>query len=251
MNSLRTPLLVANWKMNKTQAEAKAFLSTFNEQLKLVPRLSPDREIVICPPFTALSVVQNVLAMANNGAVRYGSQNMHSQEQGAFTGEVSAPMLQELGCSYVIIGHSERRRDNGETNETVNKKILTALHWQLTPIICVGETLEQRHQEQTEKVVQQQLAVALAGVAAADLSKIVIAYEPIWAIGTGESATPEQAQAVHTFARQFVSKQTRIIYGGSVTTANMAVLMQQPDIDGALVGGASLDPVQFSQIINF
>lgn len=229
--------------MNKTIIETAEFV----KELKKA-ELPEDRTAVICAPFTALPTLQQLLS---GTTLRYGAQNVHWEEQGAFTGEISAPMLTEVGCQFVIIGHSERRRDQQETDTIVQRKVQLALKHHLTPVICVGESLLQRQVNQTESVIQQQLAAALDGLTAAQLANVVIAYEPIWAIGTGESATAEQAQAVHAAIRHQVTATTPIIYGGSVTTENIAELMQQPDINGALVGGASLDVAKFLQIIQY
>lgn len=227
--------------MHKTIAQTQAFLQDF-----LREDTTWNSDVVICGPFTTLATLQTILC-SNDAGIEFGAQNMHWEESGAFTGEISAPMLQELRCRYVIIGHSERRRDCLETDETVNKKVQAALSHNLIPIICVGETLEQRQAEQTEDVVTRQVTAALA-----DCDKqqpYVIAYEPIWAIGTGLAATPEQAQVVHALIRSLTTPTTSILYGGSVTPANSASLMQQPDINGALVGGASLNPNDFRKII--
>lgn len=228
--------------MHKTNTEARAFLDTFQNT-----SLPADREVVICAPFTALSALQKRL---RGNTLAYGAQNMHWEEHGAYTGEISAPMLVELGCRYVIIGHSERRRDQHETDEAVQKKVRTALRFGLIPILCVGESLEMREQGKTEDVVRSQAKKALADLNTKELETIVIAYEPIWAIGTGEAATPEQAQEVQAMIRTIVTPKTRILYGGSVTPQNMPLLMTQPDIDGALVGGASLDSKQFLTIVS-
>lgn len=238
---MRTPLLVANWKMNKTMAEARVFV----QQLQTLT-LPADRTVVICAPFTCLSTLQTELSV---GPIAYGAQTMHWAERGAFTGEISAPLLLELGCRYVIIGHSERRRDCNETDVTVNKKVQTALHYSLIPIVCVGESLQQRQANATDQIIRQQVTAALANC---DLTKpLVIAYEPIWAIGTGLAATAQQAQAAHSVIRQLTTPQIQIIYGGSVTPADIAAVMVQPDIDGVLVGGASLLPADFTKIVSY
>lgn len=231
--------------MHKTIAESLIFLNTIKAHT-----FPADRQIVICAPFTALQTTQQ--SLHDNTVphtVLYGGQNMHWDAEGAYTGEVSAAMLSELGCTFVIIGHSERRRYFNETDETVQKKVNSALQSGITPIICVGETLEQRQQQLTRKVIESQLDIALAHVE--DASNVVIAYEPIWAIGTGETATPEQAQEIHAVIREHVSSETRIIYGGSVHPDNIGSLMEQTDIDGALVGGSSLDPDEFAAIVNY
>lgn len=228
--------------MHKTVTESTTFLKVL-----LGYTFSKDRRIVVCPPFTALHTIQQQLLTTSS--VQLGAQNMHWEKSGAYTGEISPVMLSELGCDFVLIGHSERRRDFNENDETVQKKVNSALAHGLTPVICVGETLEQRQNMQTLSVVEAQLNMALAHVL--DTSQVVIAYEPVWAIGTGETATPEQAQTVHAMIRQHVSPETHIIYGGSVHTDTMELLMQQEDIDGVLVGGASLDPDEFAAIVNY
>ena len=229
--------MAANWKMNKISKDAEEFL----EQFKKI-ELNPERQAVICPPFTLLHALKD-------SGFKFGAQNMHYKEDGAYTGEISPVMLKDLGCEYVIIGHSERRQLFGETDENVNKKVLKALEHDLTPILCLGETEEQRNNNETMTVVNKQLKLDLAGVK--DFSKIIIAYEPIWAIGTGNVATPEQAQEVHAEIRKFVGENTTIQYGGSVKPDNIAELMAKSDIDGALVGGASLDAGEFGKIVNY
>ncbi len=241
LSIMRTPLLVANWKMNKTIAESLSYLNTLKAHT-----LPTDRQIVICPPYTALQAIQQSL---HGSTILYGAQNMHWDQSGAYTGEISTTMLNELGCTYVIIGHSERRTYFNETDDTVQKKVNAALQAGCIPIVCVGETLEQRQQQRTSTIIETQLEVALAHVQ--DASRVVIAYEPVWAIGTGETATPEQAQEIHALIRQHVSVETKIIYGGSVHSDNIVSLMEQPDIDGALVGGSSLDPDEFAAIVNY
>ncbi len=211
-------------------------------------------DVVICPPFTALAEVAEVL---NESDISLGAQNMHWQDEGAFTGEVSALMLKEAGCRYVIIGHSERRQFFGETNETVNKKINAALKHGLSPIVCVGENLKERENNKTFDVIEDHIKNGLAGLNPDDILKIVIAYEPVWAIGTGKTATPAQAQEAHKFIRDLlkkmyseeISSNVRIQYGGSVKPENALELMQQPDVDGALVGGASLKIDSFTAIV--
>lgn len=211
-------------------------------------------DVVICPPFTALSEVAEVLSESDIGL---GAQNMHWQDEGAFTGEVSAPMLKEAGCGYVIIGHSERRQFFGETNETVNKKLKAALGHGLTPIVCVGENLKEREANKTFEVIQDHIKNSLLDISAEDLLKTVIAYEPVWAIGTGKTATGEQAQEVHKYIRDLLRKiyddtvadSVRIQYGGSVKPENIAELIAKPDVDGALVGGASLKIDSFTSIV--
>ena len=250
--STRKPLIAANWKMYKTPAQAKEFVAAF---LPLVANHTRD-EIVLCPPFLDIATV---VKAAHGSHVHVGGQNMYWQEEGAFTGETSAAMLVAAGCSHVILGHSERRQFFGETDETVNKKLHTALKHTLTPIVCVGELLAEREGGRTEEVLLRQTAAGLANVAAELASSIVIAYEPVWAIGTGKTATPEMAAEAHLIIRGQVAKslgreiadKMRILYGGSVKPDNAASLMNQPEIDGALVGGASLDPESFVKIVNY
>ena len=211
-------------------------------------------DVVLCPAFTALSEVAEVIAESD---IMLGGQDLYWQEEGAFTGEVSAKMLKDAGCSFVIIGHSERRQFFGETNETVNKKIKATLASELTPILCCGETLKEREAKETFDVLEDHVHNGLYGLNKEDVLKIVIAYEPVWAIGTGKTATPEQAQEAHRYIRDLLGKlydqelaaQIRIQYGGSVKPENISALMQQPDIDGALVGGASLQVVSFAEIV--
>jgi triosephosphate isomerase len=248
----RTPLLAGNWKMYGTRSEAVALASAL---AKTVGRVA-GREVLVAPPFTALEAVA---AAITGSDIRLGAQNLHWEKKGAFTGEVSGEMLREAGCTHVIIGHSERRQLFGETNETVNKRLHAALAVGLTPIVCVGETLEEREADATVKVVERQVVAALAGVAAGALARSIVAYEPVWAIGTGKTATPAQAQEVHRTIRDqlaaiadpVTAEQVRILYGGSVKPDNVDSLMAQPDIDGALVGGASLVAEQFSRIVRF
>lgn len=245
---MRRPVIAANWKMNMTQAETRSFAREF---LPLVKEIR-EREIVLCPPFTALAAA--VQAFVGSG-LAVGAQNLYWQEEGAYTGEVSAPMLKESGCTHVIIGHSERRQYWGETDANVNLKLKAALKHDLTPLFCLGETLAQRQAGAIEAVCAQQLEQGLAGIEAQELTKIIVAYEPIWAIGTGRTATPADAQAAIAFIRGSllnkygaIANQTRILYGGSVSPANIQGLMAQEDIDGALVGGASLKPRDFAAI---
>jgi triosephosphate isomerase len=244
--------MAGNWKMYKTAAETTSFFEKFRP---LVER-STHCEIVICPPFPDL---QAGVAAAQGTRIGIGAQNMFWAKEGAYTGEVSGPMIRAIGCSHVIIGHSERRQYFGETNETVLKKTLAALDAGLTPIICVGETLEHRERGQTEAVILDHCKNGLAGLTAEQFAKILIAYEPVWAIGTGKTATPEIAADAHRVIRAYVrsalgqqaASQVRILYGGSVKPDNVVGLMSQPEIDGALVGGASLDPISFASIVNF
>jgi len=244
--SERTPYLAANWKMHKTVAEATAFVDA------LLPRIAATQhDVVICPPFTALTAV---VERRYGTAVKVAAQNMHGEEAGAFTGEVSAPMLAELDVEAVVLGHSERRQYFGETDEALAAKVPAALAAGLEPILCVGESEEARDAEQTKGVLERQLQADLAAVESIRLHDVVVAYEPIWAIGTGRTATPEQAQDACAFIRDVLRERgsgdaVRILYGGSVKPANAAELLAQPDIDGALVGGASLDPEDFAAIV--
>lgn len=232
--------------------EAKALVQALKDLVKDVTNV----EIVVCPPFISLHVVKDVLA---GSCIGLGAQNVYWEKSGAFTGEVSAPMLKSVGCAYVIIGHSERRTYFAETDETVNKRIFAALAEGLKPIVCVGETLEERESGKTFEVIKRQIEGGLANLSVEHMASVVIAYEPVWAIGTGRTATPAQAQEVHAFIRkllndifgQTTAEATRIQYGGSVKPDNAAELMSQPDIDGALVGGASLKADSFEKIIKY
>jgi triosephosphate isomerase len=246
---MRTPLVAGNWKMNKTAAEARDLVATMGTMLRDITNV----EKVLCPPFPAIPALAEILAGSGIGL---GAQNMHWEEKGAFTGEVSPGMVREF-CNYVIIGHSERRTYFGETDENVNRKLHAALNVGLTPIVCVGETLEQYESGSTSDVVRRQVNLGLAGVGAASAPKLVVAYEPVWAIGTGKASSGENANAVHrdvirpALAELFgveTSVQIRILYGGSVTAANAAEFFGNSDIDGALVGGASLKPDEFVAI---
>jgi triosephosphate isomerase len=243
----RTPYIAANWKMNKTIAEASDFIDA------LLPRIAATQhDVVVCPPFTAL---QEVVERRRGTAVRVAAQNMHFDESGAFTGEISAPMLVELDVEAVVLGHSERRQFFGETDEALAKKVPAALAAELEPILCVGESEEARDGGQTEEVLERQLQANLADVSDEDIAKVVIAYEPIWAIGTGKVATAEQAQEACAFirdvlrARGAAADDVRILYGGSVKPGNAAELLALPDVDGALVGGAALDAEDFAAIV--
>ncbi len=252
MNPKRRPIIAGNWKMNKTTVEASDLAA------KLIPLVSSakDREIVLGPPFTSLEAVSETIKGTN---IVLAAQNMHWEDKGAFTGEVSAEMLLDLGCKYVIIGHSERRQYFGETDETVNKKIKQALKKGLSPIMCVGETLAEREAGRLNDIINRQVTGGLKDISADDMKKVVIAYEPVWAIGTGKTATPDQANEVHALIRQKVkslysaeiAESLRIQYGGSVTPENVSQLMAKPDIDGALVGGASLKPESFAALVKF
>jgi triosephosphate isomerase (TIM) len=245
----RTPLMAANWKMHKTIEETEAFLADF------LPRAeNPGPEIVICPPFPSLNIAVELCLQSR---VRVAAQNMHEEPEGAFTGEVSAPMLLELGVQGVILGHSERRRHFGETDEALARKVPAALDAGLEPILCVGESEAQRDAGETENVLTRQIEADLANVRDERLGKVVIAYEPIWAIGTGRTATTEQAQEAIALIRRLIEARSneaasavRILYGGSVKPDNAGELVSEPDIDGALVGGASLDPADFAVIVD-
>jgi triosephosphate isomerase len=244
----RNPVLAANWKLNKTVPEAVAFLDDF---LPRVDATGP--EVVICPAYTALAAVVEACA---GGPVRVAAQNMHQAESGAFTGEVSAAMLLDVGVQGVILGHSERRQLFGETDEALAKKVPVALEAGLEPILCVGEDEAQRDADETADVLTRQIEADLAEVEDGRLAEVVIAYEPIWAIGTGRTATPEQAQEAVALIRERLARRdaaaaegVRILYGGSVKPGNAAELMAQPDVDGALVGGASLEPEDFAAIV--
>jgi triosephosphate isomerase len=242
-------LIAANWKMNKTNAEAREFMQSF---LPEAESIAAHVDIVVCAPYTALHTVAD---LATDSRVRTGAQNMHEEDSGAFTGEVSASMLVELGVDAVVVGHSERRQYFGETDAALARKVPKALDAGLLPILCVGETEAEREAGETERKLRHQVQSDLAGVDVARLPEVVIAYEPIWAIGTGKTATPEQAQAAIGFVRALVSdrdaaaaKDVRVLYGGSVDAANAAELMALEDVDGALVGGASLKPDSFLAI---
>ena len=248
---MRKKIVAANWKMNMLQAEAAEFVKDLLLEIGDMSAV----EVVIVPPFTAIAKVVEALGKAQN--IKVGAQNMFWEHSGAFTGEISAPMLRDLFVRYVVLGHSERRQMFGETDEIVNRKVRAALDAKLRPIVCVGETLEQREKGSVEKILSLQLRGSLAGLKRKDFQEIVVAYEPVWAIGTGRSATPEQAQEAHAFIRQTLgemsddatAEKVRIQYGGSVKPDNARELLAQPDIDGALVGGWSLDPRSFAQIV--
>ncbi len=235
--------------MHMTLAQAEALV----KQLKTSCETEAV-DVVVCPPFTALAVIGRLL---QGSRISLGAQDVYWQPQGAFTGEISGLMLADAGCRYVIVGHSERRQYFGETNETVQRKVRAALSHGLTPIVCIGETLAERDANQTFEILTQQLEGAFASLPAAEVRACLLAYEPVWAIGTGRNATPEQAQEAHAFIRRWLGKQfgdelresVRIQYGGSVTAANAGSLLEQPDVDGALVGGASLQADAFSAIV--
>jgi len=248
----RTPLIAGNWKMHGARAGAVALASAL---AKSVGRVR-GREVVIAPPFTALEAVRPALVGTD---IRLAGQNVHWEPKGAYTGEIAVAMLRESGCTHVIVGHSERRQHFGETNETVNRRLHACLGAGLVPIVCVGETLAEREAEATSAVIARQVESALGGVRSEQLASCVIAYEPVWAIGTGRTATPGQAQEVHhAIRRQLVglasattAERVRVVYGGSVKPDNIDALMAEPDIDGALVGGASLDAAAFTRIVQY
>jgi triosephosphate isomerase (TIM) len=249
---MRKPVMAGNWKMYKTPAETIAFF----EKFKPLTTSAAHCEIVICPPFTSLTAAADATRGSN---IRIGSQNIAWAKEGAFTGEISGGMLQAAGATHAIVGHSERRQYFGETDETVLKRTQAALEAGLMPIVCVGERLEEREAGTTEAVLAGQFRKGIAGLSGQQFEKIVIAYEPVWAIGTGKTATPEIAADAHRAIRGQVREKfgagaadaVRILYGGSVKADNARVLMAQPEIDGVLVGGASLDPVSFASIVNF
>lgn len=240
---MRKTVIAGNWKMHKTQAEASAFVQEVLPQLSGVPE---EREIVLCVPFTCLGVLADKL---QGTAVKSGAQNIHWEKSGAYTGEISGPMLKELGVRYVIVGHSERRQYFGETDATVNARLKAAQDAGLTPILCVGETKQQRDAQQTEGIITAQVEKALVGV---NQYNLVIAYEPIWAIGTGDTCASEEANRVIGLIRaQLDNQEVSIQYGGSVKPDNIDEIMAQSEIDGALVGGASLEPASFARLANF
>jgi len=246
---MRTPLIAGNWKMYKTASEAVVLASAVLKELS-----TPDGiEVVVCPPFTALAAVAQVIAESSVGL---GAQDLHWAKDGAYTGEVSAEMLWDIGCRYVIVGHSERRQYFGETDEAVNKKSLAALAGGLTPIICIGETLSERETGRAHDVVEAQVKGALLGFTPEQVRALTVAYEPVWAIGTGKTATPGQAEEMHAHVRMAiaglfgagVAQGVRVLYGGSVKAENARELLRRSEIDGALVGGASLQADSFASI---
>lgn len=247
---MRKPIIAGNWKMNKTIAEAVEFVNEIKGNLN-----DESVDAVICAPFTLLKDIKEATKGTN---IKVAAQNMHFEESGAFTGEISPAMLKELDMDYVVIGHSERREYFNETDETCNKKVLKALEVGIDPILCCGETLEERETDKTKDVVKTQVVAGLANVKAEDLKKVVVAYEPIWAIGTGKTATAEQANDVIVYIREVIAsiygelaQEVRIQYGGSVKPGNVVEIMGQSDIDGALVGGASLQPADYMALVNF
>jgi len=249
---MRKPVIAGNWKMYKTIAQAVDFI----EKIKPVAAAADHCEVIVAPPFTALAAAAQA---AKGSKVAVSAQDVHWDKEGAHTGDVAPQMLVDAGCSHVIIGHSERRHDHGETDEQVNRKVKAALAAGLVPIVCVGEMLAERESGRTEEVLRGQFEGSLAGLTPSDFSRIIIAYEPVWAIGTGRTATPQMAGDAHRLLRGLTRQKfgdneadaVRILYGGSVKPDNVKALMAQPEIDGTLVGGASLDPVGFASIVNF
>lgn len=247
---MRKPIIAGNWKMNKTPAQGAELVNELKPLVK-----GADCDVVVCVPATDIYAVAQAVKGSN---IHLGAQNVHFAESGAYTGEISADMLLELGVEYVIIGHSERRQYFGETDETVNKRTLTALNKGLIPIVCVGETLEEREGNKTEEVLKRQIVEGLKGVE--DLTKLVVAYEPVWAIGTGKTATADDANATikvirdtmaNLYCRNCADNKVRIQYGGSMNTKNVDELMAMPEIDGGLIGGASLKAQDFARVVNF
>ena len=249
---MRRPVIAGNWKMYKTQAEARAYFAAFAPLVKSTTHC----DIIVAPPYTALAASAEAV---RGTAIQIAAQDVYWEAEGAFTGEISPGMLVETGCTVVIVGHSERRQFCGDTDEMVNMKAKAALNAGLTPILCIGETLAERERDETEKVLERQFRVGLAALTGVDFSRIILAYEPVWAIGTGRTATPEIAAQAHGFLRQLAAASfaperaasLRILYGGSVKPENIKGLMAQEEIDGALVGGASLSPAAFASIVNF
>ena len=244
------PLIVGNWKMYKNIAETQTLINV----IKAGVHTSTDVEVAICPPFTTLAAASEAL---KDSKIDLGAQDMYFETEGAYTGEVSPLMLKDVGCRYVILGHSERRTIFHESDELVQKKLIAALKYSFIPIVCIGETLEEREARQAFEVVKRQLDTALSATAADDIDRIVLAYEPVWAIGTGRTATPEQAEQMHSYIRRLlnekygedVASKVRILYGGSVKPDNISQLMSKPNLDGALVGGASIKAESFIQIV--
>lgn len=246
---MRTPVIAGNWKMHKTVSEAVQYIEVL--QSKALPQ---DVEAVVCAPFLTLPTLQSKLV---GSPIGLGAQNAHWEKEGAYTGEVSIHMLQDLGIGYVILGHSERRTYFAETCEQVNKKTIAALKADITPIVCVGETIQERESGRTHEIVSSQVVKALRGIAADEIAKVILAYEPVWAIGTGRASSAEDAEEVNAYIRKTlveefgteVAEKVRIQYGGSVKPNNIATYMAQPNIDGALVGGAALDPESFAELV--
>lgn len=247
---MRIPVIAGNWKMNKTTLESIALVKELKDFVRNVKGV----DIVVCPPFTSLWPTREIVNETN---IKLGAQNLYKEEQGAFTGEISPLMLKDIGCEYVILGHSERRKYFKETSEEVAKKTKVAFTHQLLPIVCVGENLEERESGQFKEIIKQEIEALFHEIDSVYASKLIIAYEPIWAIGTGRSSSPEDADSVIKFIRQLflsqyginVAEQIRILYGGSVNAKNICEFMEKSDIDGALVGGASLHALSFSQIV--
>ena len=237
------PIIAGNWKMNKEPGASRSLVQTL---MGLVGDVK-DREIIVIPPFTSLATVGELVRNSN---LKLGAQNMHWERSGAFTGEISGLFLLALGCEYVVIGHSERRHIMGETDEMLNKKLKTALDIGLVSIFCVGETEKEREEGRTEDVISRQLTNGLKSIEN-EVHKMILAYEPVWAIGTGKTATPQQAVDVHAFIRGRLKKQSSILYGGSVKPENVDTLMAEKEIDGVLVGGASLQPESFARIVKY
>jgi triosephosphate isomerase len=246
----RKRIIAGNWKMNKGVGESQTLAADIKRDLAECSEV----EVVLCPPFTSLQAVADTVGET---AIKFGAQNMHWEASGAYTGEISALMLRSLYCHFVILGHSERRLYFGETDNIINKKTKAALAATLTPIVCVGETLEERQSDRQAAVVRTQITGSLEGIAPADLKKVVIAYEPVWAIGTGLTATPEQAQEMHAFIRSLLKEMSqddvagsvRILYGGSMKPSNASELLAKPDIDGGLIGGAALEAKSFVELV--
>lgn len=249
---MRTPVIAGNWKMNKTTAEARVLARAIRQGAGDASHC----QVVMAPPFTALPAVAEEI---RGSRIALAAQNVHWESKGAFTGEISISMLEDAGCTMAIVGHSERRQFFGETDQTVNRRVRALLKSSLQSIVCIGETLAEREAGDYKKVISQQLAGGLDGLTAQDLARIILAYEPVWAIGTGRTASPEIAQEVHGFIRDWLSQKfgseaaqkVRILYGGSVKPDNISDLMKKPDIDGALVGGACLEADSFLRIIRF
>ncbi len=249
VKKIRKKIVAGNWKMNKTLSEAKSLAADISRELGE----RRDVDVVLCPPFTALKVVGQEIGDSH---VKLGAQNMHWESYGAYTGEISAEMLRDMYCHYVILGHSERRAHFQEDDETVNKKLNAALSANLLPIVCVGESLDQRDSGKAESVVENQVRHSLQGLGE-DLKRVIVAYEPVWAIGTGRTATPEQAQEMHAFIRQTLAGMSsedaassiRIQYGGSIKPGNAGDIFAQPDVDGGLIGGAALEARTFVEIV--
>jgi triosephosphate isomerase (TIM) len=249
---VRQPIIAGNWKMFKTNLEVEEFIGQFKALAKGITHC----EIVLCPPFTAISYLAQELAGTN---ISLGAQNMHQEEQGAYTGEISPLMLKAVGCKYVILGHSERREYFQETDEIINRKVKSALTHGLLPILCVGESIVQRDDGTTKEIIRGQVSGGLHGLTPAEVEKIILAYEPVWAIGTGKTASSQDAEEVISYIRgllgelfgQKTTDLVRIQYGGSVKPSNASELMEMPNIDGALVGGASLDPKSFAELLKY